>query len=430
MSSNDEHAAHGDLIEITTTARVDFGKRLQVVSSEPNGVTVLDNRARVLVSHGDYKVVRRCGRPGTVDAPAKRGRGRPSNAEREARLAGEKQLATAVTQTPPAVEIPAPVVTAKPVVTDADVAGLEAAIGAAQAPADIDVPVTRKQTVLIGGRQSGKTAAIAAAQANTSEAPKGASSQARAPAEHVTADKTEPGKLETASVGDLIELLKPVGGYPTADWLEVTEASSVGCVTAIGGKTGDGSVVVLDGEYRIVERAETMADRARDLRFPRMTEGAQWHQQRIAQEAQMSHDHLCDATRYGIGAARVSFDLRSNQLTQEQIDAMTTHTEPRGFVAIDLALANSEYPNVAKPDARKHSHYFKPCPFDEIDVYRVLERFNVTDQAIGHALKKLLVAGGRGQKDIGKDVQEAIDTLERWKEMRAEEVEASAREAA
>lgn len=71
---------------------------------------------------------------------------------------------------------------------------------------------------------------------------------------------------------------------------------------------------------------------------------------------------------------------------------------------------------------RKHNHYFKPVEgLSHIDVYRVLTLFGVTDPCLQHALKKILVAGGRGHKDIGKDVQEAIDTLERWKEMRAEE---------
>lgn len=49
---------------------------------------------------------------------------------------------------------------------------------------------------------------------------------------------------------------------------------------------------------------------------------------------------------------------------------------------------------------RKHSHYFKSV----------------------EGLKDLLVAGGRGGgKDITRDIQEAIDTLKRWQEMRAEE---------
>lgn len=79
-------------------------------------------------------------------------------------------------------------------------------------------------------------------------------------------------------------------------------------------------------------------------------------------------------------------------------------------------------PALAAPPPRKHSHYFKPCPFSAVDVYRVLALFGVTDPCLQHAAKKLLVAGGRGGgKDISRDIQEAIDTLARWQEMRAEE---------
>ena len=72
---------------------------------------------------------------------------------------------------------------------------------------------------------------------------------------------------------------------------------------------------------------------------------------------------------------------------------------------------------------RKHPHYYKDVSnLKEVDVYRVLKLFNVTDPCIQHSIKKLLVAGGRGGgKDISKDVQEAIDTLERWKEIQAED---------
>lgn len=69
----------------------------------------------------------------------------------------------------------------------------------------------------------------------------------------------------------------------------------------------------------------------------------------------------------------------------------------------------------------KHNHYFKPCPYSHVDVYRVLILFDVTDPCIQHAVKKLLVAGARGHKDTDKDVNEAIDSLERWRSMREEE---------
>lgn len=84
-------------------------------------------------------------------------------------------------------------------------------------------------------------------------------------------------------------------------------------------------------------------------------------------------------------------------------------------------MSDGEIKEMLGPD-RKHSHYFKPCPFDHVDIYRVLVLFNVTDPCLQHAVKKIMVAGGRGGgKDISKDVQEAIDTLARWQEMRKEE---------
>lgn len=75
-------------------------------------------------------------------------------------------------------------------------------------------------------------------------------------------------------------------------------------------------------------------------------------------------------------------------------------------------------------DKRAHNHYFKNVSkLEYIDVYRVLSLFSVTDPCIQHAVKKLLVAGGRGAgKDVSKDIQESIDSLVRWQEMQKENV--------
>ena len=71
---------------------------------------------------------------------------------------------------------------------------------------------------------------------------------------------------------------------------------------------------------------------------------------------------------------------------------------------------------------KKHDHYFKDVShLQHIDVYRVLELYSVTDPCIQHAIKKLLVAGGRGAgKDIRTDIEEAIISLQRWEEMHIE----------
>ena len=47
-----------------------------------------------------------------------------------------------------------------------------------------------------------------------------------------------------------------------------------------------------------------------------------------------------------------------------------------------------------------------------VDVYRVLNAFNVHDAATQHAIKKLLAAGKRGHKDYVQDLKEAIASIE------------------
>lgn len=70
----------------------------------------------------------------------------------------------------------------------------------------------------------------------------------------------------------------------------------------------------------------------------------------------------------------------------------------------------------------RHAHYFKSVRgLEVVDVYRVLQLFEVTDPCLQHAIKKLLVPGARGAgKDTSRDVQEAIDTLTRWQAMQTE----------
>lgn len=71
----------------------------------------------------------------------------------------------------------------------------------------------------------------------------------------------------------------------------------------------------------------------------------------------------------------------------------------------------------------KHSHYHKDVShLKSIDVYRTLDLFGVTDQALGHAIKKLMCAGQRGAgKTFEQDVREAVDTLNRRLQMLAED---------
>lgn len=70
----------------------------------------------------------------------------------------------------------------------------------------------------------------------------------------------------------------------------------------------------------------------------------------------------------------------------------------------------------------KNSHYFIDVTgLQFVDIYRVCELYGVGGGPIEHAIKKLMCAGKRGAKDKAKDIQEAIDQLERWKQMRDED---------
>lgn len=73
----------------------------------------------------------------------------------------------------------------------------------------------------------------------------------------------------------------------------------------------------------------------------------------------------------------------------------------------------------------KYGKYFKDiAKYLKLDIYRVLDLYKVTDHAIGHAVKKLLLAGDRtGGKSLVDDVTEARDTLNRWLEMRDEDLD-------
>jgi hypothetical protein len=64
----------------------------------------------------------------------------------------------------------------------------------------------------------------------------------------------------------------------------------------------------------------------------------------------------------------------------------------------------------------KYAREIKPGVF--VDVYDVLNAFVVDDQAIGHAIKKLLCPGQRGVKTATQDIKEAKASIERSIEIR------------
>ena len=69
------------------------------------------------------------------------------------------------------------------------------------------------------------------------------------------------------------------------------------------------------------------------------------------------------------------------------------------------------------PTPKRYQWQWKGATFD---FYRLCEILGITHHAQAHALKKVIRAG-RSIKPLTQDIDEAINALERWREMLAED---------
>ena len=118
--------------------------------------------------------------------------------------------------------------------------------------------------------------------------------------------------------------------------------------------------------------------------------------------------------------------VRRNEVRIQELKVACTDAVASNEISLVAAVKLEELlkgVTVVTAPARKHSHYYKDVShLKDIDVDRVLKLFNVTDPCVQHAVKKLLVAGGRGAgKDIERDLREAVDSINRALQMIAED---------
>ena len=59
------------------------------------------------------------------------------------------------------------------------------------------------------------------------------------------------------------------------------------------------------------------------------------------------------------------------------------------------------------------SKYHRICNKNVIDIYDVMDMYDVASQPVGHAIKKLLMSGQRGYKDKVQDLEEALQAIQR-----------------
>ena len=129
-------------------------------------------------------------------------------------------------------------------------------------------------------------------------------------------------------------------------------------------------------------------------------------------------------------------DIGRQKLVQVGIEGLTKHDWKESLINIethdykiidgvlikvDKAMVNNTNERFLVPLTEKHSHYKKDVRhLDYIDVYRIIDLYELHDPCFQHALKKILVPGARGHKDLTKDINDIIDTMQRKLEMIAE----------
>ena len=113
------------------------------------------------------------------------------------------------------------------------------------------------------------------------------------------------------------------------------------------------------------------------------------------------------------------------ELVQKEIEGLTEYDWKDSLINLethDYKIVDGILIRVDKEDKQqKHQHYKKDVRhIDYIDVYRIIDLYELHDPCFQHALKKILVPGERGHKDLTKDINDIIDTMQRKLEMIAE----------
>jgi hypothetical protein len=92
----------------------------------------------------------------------------------------------------------------------------------------------------------------------------------------------------------------------------------------------------------------------------------------------------------------------------------------------DVAFKKEHQPMKTEKPLNRYQRQLKKAYYSDVDLsactilidfYDVINAFNVTNPATQHAIKKLLASGQRGYKDTQQDLDEAIQSIQRAKEL-------------
>ena len=126
------------------------------------------------------------------------------------------------------------------------------------------------------------------------------------------------------------------------------------------------------------------------------------------EELKKAYDQLKWHPEYDLQREIDAFEILGHRSIRKNYD---------GYHYIGSDSWNTELDTEIPSPLKKYNAMLKGV---EVDVYDVLKAFDVKCPATQHAIKKLLKAGKRGHKDAQQDLTEAIESINRAKQLRNE----------
>lgn len=97
----------------------------------------------------------------------------------------------------------------------------------------------------------------------------------------------------------------------------------------------------------------------------------------------------------------------------KDVNTWDENTETGGKVIAQRERVTSINDDRLAQDMGLNPKYNRPCKGVTIDVYDVLQAFNVTNPALQHLVKKALAVGQRGHKDKMEDLRDILASAQR-----------------
>lgn len=140
----------------------------------------------------------------------------------------------------------------------------------------------------------------------------------------------------------------------------------------------------------------------------------------IAQREPITECTLQDGVVFDVP---IGMPINEFKCRQQSLNASDSDANINGIPLNKITAANVE---VVKYDPTKVddftsdatiNKYIRDCKGVQVDVYDVLQAFDVTNPALQHLIKKALCVGIRGHKTKQQDLQDIIDSAIRAKEL-------------